>query len=765
MSSMTWWHDISASLPPNAAHSAKWWWGRPTIVAESLAPVPDPLVTALVAGPAADPISVARNIARSLLPDEAPAAPPAWLLPDQVTSFRRALAALRRYRGALLADPVGSGKTYVALAVAAEWNRGRPSACLVPATLREQWCATAARLGVPVVMGSHQQASRGRLPANTGGLVVIDESHHFRNPATRRYAHVAPWLRGRPALLVTATPMVNRLKDLAHQLLLTMRDDALATDAVISLRALLAGGWGSPALGRVVVENTIEGRRPERRTRGSPADPGECEALGRALSLIARLRLSRSASIAALFRAVLQRAAGSSPAALAGALRRYRSLLLHARDALRAGRGVERAAIRRFTGELEDQLILWELMPGNDNSGELELDDLAVIEEVIAEAVKALQTPDPKLERLRRLVADDLPTVVFTARRETVRHLRDGLAPTPVAWCTGERAGLGPAALPRSTVLSWFRADPPRGAAVRPPRLLVVTDVAAEGLDLQLAGRVVHYDLAWTPMRMEQREGRALRLGSPHAAVDVVRFDPPPALERALAIGATLERKGSLPARAGLGPSGGGLWRWRWEIASAMGNGPAVAGVATVKGRGEGVLAGFVLEEADRGPEGELAQVVVWIEPDGRWTEDPEIVSQRLRAASAKGRSGAPDSERLRAALRLVAVPVRARLALGQGSRWAAAEPAPGARDATARLQRAVRDAARRRDAAGLARLERGIGFVSGGHTAGETRLIAELALLSDAELYRAAARFPAPTRRPATILPRLTGIVLFEME
>ena len=112
---------------------------------------------------------------------------------------------------------------------------------------------------------------------------------------------------------------------------------------------------------------------------------------------------------------------------------------------------------------------------------------------------------------------------------------RDRLAGLPIAWCTGERAGVGPSPVPRSVVLGWFREGP--GAPESRPssvRHLLVTDVAAEGLDLQRAARVVHYDLPWTPMRLEQREGRAVRLGSHHPTVDIVRFAPPPPLERAL---------------------------------------------------------------------------------------------------------------------------------------------------------------------------------------------------------------------------------------
>ena len=89
-------------------------------MAEALAPVPDPVVTALHPGDWMPAAQVARAMARRLAPDEdAVDPPPVWLRPEQIRSFRRTLYALRRYGGALLADPVGSGKTYVALALAA----------------------------------------------------------------------------------------------------------------------------------------------------------------------------------------------------------------------------------------------------------------------------------------------------------------------------------------------------------------------------------------------------------------------------------------------------------------------------------------------------------------------------------------------------------------------------------------------------------------------------------------------------------------------
>jgi hypothetical protein len=731
-------------------------------VAEALAPVPDPVLTALRAGPWAEPAAVARALARELLPEESPVTPPVWLLPDQVPSFRRVVAALRRYRGAVLADPVGSGKTYVALAAAAAMAPRQAATCLVPSALIPQWRATARSLGVDVVLLSHEQVSRGRLPDPERGLVVIDEAHRFRNPRARRYRHLAPWLVGRTALLVTATPVVNRLADLLHQLLLCIRDDALQPDGVPSLRALLAAGAGSPALGRLVVERTAAPNRPERTERVSGAEPAECDAAETALALVDRLDLSRSGPIASLVRTVLRQAASSSPPALVGALRRYRALLLHARDARAAGTPVDRAAIRRFTGESADQLVFWELLPGCAGVGELELDDLERIDGVVAEAEVWSRCPDPKAERLRRFLADGVPTLVFVTRRETVRHLRERIGDRGLAWCTGERAGLGSVALPRATVLGWFREGPGGNGASPAARHLVVTDVAAEGLDLQRAARVVHYDLPWTPMRLDQRDGRALRLGSRHPTVEVIRFALPPALERGLRIERALRRKRRLPAEAGLGPGGRRLWRWRTELAEALGNGSAESGCSIVPGGPAGVLAGLGLYAQAAEREVRLAFALGWLDPDGRWSENEDTIAERLTAAAGCTAGGPPDPDRLREGLVQLAEPTRARLAAARERRWAQAEADRPARVVAASLQQAIRVAARRRDGAALEALERALGFVAGGHTAGEAILIERLAAAGGAELVRAAARLPPPSPRWGPVEARLSGVVLF---
>jgi hypothetical protein len=76
--------------------------------------------------------------------------------------------------------------------------------------------------------------------------------------------------------------------------------------------------------------------------------------------------------------------------------------------------------------------------------------------------------------------------------------------------------------------------------------VLVATDLASEGLNLQDADVVVHYDLPWNPLRLAQRVGRTVRLGGMHDRVDVWWFAPPESIERTLGMLDRITRKAAL---------------------------------------------------------------------------------------------------------------------------------------------------------------------------------------------------------------------------
>ena len=732
----------------------------PAIVAEAFASVTHPVRTALVPGRPGIAPDVVRALAATVAPAAATDAPPPWLFPSQRRAYARTLAALRRFRGALLAEPTGSGKTFIALAVAWRWQAA-PVACVVPAALTAKWRAAAAALGVPVTVASHEQVSRGRLPSGTRGLVLIDESHHFRHPDILRYGHLADFLVGRPALLISATPVVNRIEDLAHQLRLAVRDDALAAQGLSSLAGALASA--PSALGAVVIATDAAGDRLPLRTSCALRPPLAVSG-HTLLQQIAQLRLSADGTVARLIRGVLWRAMASSPAALLGALRRYDTLLAHAADARAGGRTLPRAKLRQWVGGVAEQLVFWELMPAGDVTcdSDLVLDDATALRRLVDAAHAAVRSPDPKLDQLQALLADGRPTLIFCASRDTVGHLRRRLTGT-IGWCTGEAAGIAGHRVSRAALFTVF------GQATG-PRVLVASDVAAEGLDLQAAERVVHYDLPWTATRLEQREGRAARLGSQHAVVATVRFDPPPALERRLRQCAILTRSALAPASIGIGsgPDAAGIWQWRDTLARRLGDGPVHEGVAAVRSTHEGFLAGIAFE--DERTDRRVAATLLWLDRDGQARSDPAwLVARAVEAASPV--SSWPSAEldaALVLALDALARPVARLLRRVQQARWNSPPRSPGTSAVIRRLTYESRDAARRRDVHALAALERALAIVSGGLTAGEIRIVERLAAGTwqpesrHSERWAPLVGLPPRSPEPGAVSVRLTGVILF---
>lgn len=714
----------------------------------------DPLAGVLAAGPAAPPSAVACAIAASLAPTRAPDQPPACLDPAQADSFRLLVHRLRADGAVLCAEPTGSGKTYIALAVARALGEGLIT-CIVPSGLEPQWKETATRLGVDLCLWPHSLLSHGRLPPCDPSLVIVDESQHFRNPGIRRYRTLAPWLIGRRLLLLSATPVVNRPIDLYHQLHLGLRDSVLGIHGAPSLRAAFTRGEVPTALGRFVVQRVELVPAPVARHRTLPAASGAVPFLPE----VDRLVLSTHPSVAALIRSVLLAAAASSTRALAGALRRYRFLLLQAQDALATGRQVDRKQLRHLVTGTAEQLQFWSLLPLQEMPGDLALEDLPLLEALLARLAEIGDAPDEKSLALQSLLRDGLPTLVFVTARETIPYLRRVLPDPWVAWCTGQRAGIGTTTLPREAVLQWFR--PRRGEAGKlcpgRPRTLVTTDVAAEGLNLQGAGRVVHYDLPWTDVRIGQRNGRAVRRGSRHSQVDVVRVEPAAEIERRLHQAALLTGKSLLPATHGLGPQGKWRWRWRREIADALA-GPALNGIAAVLSDTPAALAGIVLERGSR----VVDATIFLLEGSATWRADPAGAVRLLECAASGRALAAPDARTVCTILDSLSPSVRDFVRASSELRVSGLQPTPGTLALGRRLRFLAAAAARERNAARLESLDRALRFCNGGHTAGEEMLIAAMATFDDEALLASLPTLPEPSPFPPPVRPRLTGLILF---
>lgn len=74
-------------------------------------------------------------------------------------------------------------------------------------------------------------------------------------------------------------------------------------------------------------------------------------------------------------------------------------------------------------------------------------------------------------------------------------------------------------------------------------RLLITTDVLAEGINLHRANMVINYDLPWNPTKVMQRVGRINRLGTEHFSLYVYNFFPTSESDEHLGLEANIKSK------------------------------------------------------------------------------------------------------------------------------------------------------------------------------------------------------------------------------
>lgn len=397
--------------------------------------------------------------------------------------------------------------------------------------------------------------------------VVIDEAHKLRNcyrPSNRIGQNIRWAVEERRKMLLTATPLQNSLLELYG--LSTLIDDLIFGDPgafrsqymnagadLGDLRQRLSGFCKRTLRNQVNEYVSYTERRPITRPF-KPTDDEQkfYEAVSAFLQREDSYAIPRQRRHLTVL--ILRKLLASSTAAIAGTLETMRARLGDLRDGKIAAANFTEKVI--FDEEMEEEL-LEEMMVAEDEIGEevglpsldirrltdeiRELDNLIQFARSIGTETKtkALVTALSVGFQSMAEMGAARKALIFTESRRTQEGLKTFLEENgyrgEIVLFNGTNSGPEVKAVYDAWVkknedsgrMSGSRAVDSRTALIEHFRdhssIMIATEAAAEGVNLQFCSLVVNFDLPWNPQRIEQRIGRCHRYGQKHDVV-VINF-------------------------------------------------------------------------------------------------------------------------------------------------------------------------------------------------------------------------------------------------
>ena len=421
-----------------------------------------------------------------------------------------------------------------------------------------------------VVITSFNFASRmrGDLRAVPFDLVVIDEAHKLRNayrPSNKMGQNIRWALEERRKLLLTATPLQNSLLELYG--LATVLDDLIFGD-VNSFRSQYANSDGDlkalqdrlqnfcqRTLRRQVTEYIQYTERRPLTFKFRPSDVEQKLYSSVSEYLMREDTFAFPKQQLHLTTLILRKLLASSSHAVASTLDTMKERLVQLRDGLETSDHFSEDLIE--SEEIEEDLLdelIGESMEDEPEESDDPQPTRQALESEIGELARYSQWArsigiDSKSRSL--LTALDVgfaemekmgarrKALIFTESRRTQEYLKNFL----------EANGYGGQVImfnetnsdpqSRQIIDRWLEANAGTGRVTgsRPvdsrtalienfrdqATVMIATEAAAEGVDLQFCSLVLNYDLPWNPQRIEQRIGRCHRYGQKHDVV-VINF-------------------------------------------------------------------------------------------------------------------------------------------------------------------------------------------------------------------------------------------------
>ena len=422
-----------------------------------------------------------------------------------------------------------------------------------------------------IIILSYNYANRMReeLKSIAWDLVVIDEAHKLRN-AYRESNKIGQGIRWATEdcrkLLLTATPLQNSLLELYG--LSTLIDEHLFGDLNAFRSQYVSAGGDLDGLRqrlsgfcRRTLRNQVTEyiRYTERRAITRPFRPTDDEhQLYEAVSAF----LLRPNSYAIphrqrhLTELILRKLLASSSLAIAGTLETMKVRL----EALRDEKiqddpdfAEQLVTDEDIEGDLLDEILEIDPAEGDGNTSQLTIDRSQLKEEIdlLAQLVGwarniGTDTKTRSLLSALEIGFEQMATtgaqrkaLIFTESRRTQAYLIEYLEANGYAGQVVQFSGTNNSPEATAIYQHWLTANQDTGriagsrdidirtALIEHFRdqasIMIATEAASEGVNIQFCSLVINYDLPWNPQRVEQRIGRCHRYGQQHDVV-VINF-------------------------------------------------------------------------------------------------------------------------------------------------------------------------------------------------------------------------------------------------
>lgn len=535
----------------------------------------------------------------------------------QDDAVKRVFSRLKKYGAVLIADSVGLGKTWIAKKIIEEFGfyRRRKFLVVCPAQLRGMWKSEIKDLiltesilsqeelaGVDFV-DKAKKASGDNLQDIS--LIVVDESHNFRNPLSNRWENFFALINehaaaggNRPYIVfLTATPINNTIWDLYWQMMLLVMldknifiktgipdmfkffkdidkkdDPTLLSDLLneISIRRT------RDYIQKIYPEAEINGKHivfPVRRLENidyqlNAAYRGMYKEISQIidskltmayyrileykksekLSAEEQMLLGRMIALSGIFRTLLLKRLESSVEAFRKSVAKHIDFLTRLKGNLQKGKLLTKESFNKYVinqSEETDEDFAEKLLDFRADDYRVEdiYRDIDIDIKLFKELLEKILRISPENDAKLIVLKKRLHQLVQKGQVVMFTYFADTLDYVCKHICNDTSLAKWKIAMVSGRTPAPQREEIVRQYMAGKIDILMSTDVLSEGMNLQSARYLVNYDLHWNPTRMIQRAGRIDRIGSPHKEIFVYNFFPEEELEGLLKLLQRLQSK------------------------------------------------------------------------------------------------------------------------------------------------------------------------------------------------------------------------------